>query len=47
VLRRLIGAVEAGELDADSPKARVLLRHLEGAVTMLETMLIEGAGKGG
>jgi hypothetical protein len=35
----LIDAVEAGELDADSPKARVLLRHLEGAVAMLDTLI--------
>ena len=32
VLSRLLAAVEAGELDADTPQARRLLRRLEGAV---------------
>lgn len=35
-LRRLLNAVEAGELEADSPQAKALLRRLQGAVTALE-----------
>lgn len=35
-LRRLLNAVEAGELEADSPQAKALLRRLQGAVTGLE-----------
>lgn len=35
-LRRLLMAVEAGELDADTPQARRLLRRLEGAVAAWE-----------
>jgi hypothetical protein len=31
-LRRLLEAVESGEIDADNPRARRLLRRLEGAV---------------
>lgn len=36
VLRRLLAVVEAGELDADTPQARRLLRRLEGAVAAWE-----------
>jgi hypothetical protein len=32
VLRRLLEAVEAGEVEADTPRARVLLRRLEGVL---------------
>ena len=31
-LRRLLAAIENGEIDADDPKARALQRRLEGAV---------------
>jgi transcription elongation GreA/GreB family factor len=35
-LRRLLAAIEAGELEADSPRAKALIRRLEGAVVGLE-----------
>ena len=35
-LRRILDAVEAGELEADSPQAKALLRRLQGAVVGLE-----------
>jgi transcription elongation GreA/GreB family factor len=41
-LRRLLAAVESGEIDADTPRARVLLRRLEGVLAAWE---VEG-GKG-
>jgi len=31
-LRRLLAAIDAGEIDADDPKARALRRRLEGAM---------------
>lgn len=34
--RRVLAAVEAGELDATGPKGTALVRQLEGAVTALE-----------
>jgi hypothetical protein len=36
-LRRLLAAVEAGEIDADTPQARRLLRRLEGAIGAIES----------
>lgn len=42
VLRRLFEVVESREIDADIPRARVLLRRLEGVLAVWET---EG-GKG-
>ena len=42
VLRRLFEVVESREIDADIPRARVLLRRLEGVLAAWET---EG-GKG-
>ncbi len=36
VLRRLLDAVQSGELEAESAHARVLLRQLQGAVAGLE-----------
>ncbi len=42
-LRRLLAAIEAGEIDADDPKARALRRRLEGAATAWE----EASGGGG
>jgi hypothetical protein len=36
-LKRLLEAVEGGEIDADTPQARRLLRRLEGAVAAWET----------
>lgn len=38
MLRRLLDAVESGELDADSAHARALMRRIEGAVTALDAM---------
>jgi hypothetical protein len=35
-LRRLLAAIDAGEIDADDPKARALRRQLEGAATAWE-----------
>lgn len=37
ILSRLLAAVEAGEIEADTPQARRLLRRLEGAVGAWET----------
>ena len=34
--RRILGAVERGEIEADSPAARRLLRRLEGATAVWE-----------
>jgi len=36
MLRRLLAAVEAGELEADTPKGAVLRRHIEGAAAAWE-----------
>ena len=36
LVRRLLAAVEQGEIEADSPTARRLLRRLEGAVAAWE-----------
>lgn len=36
VLRRLLAAVESGELEANSAHAKALLRRIEGAVIGLE-----------
>jgi hypothetical protein len=36
VLRRLLKAVESGELEAHSTRARALLRRLDGAARALE-----------
>ena len=36
MLRRLLGAVESGDLDAGSAQARALVRHLEGAAVAFE-----------
>jgi hypothetical protein len=35
-LRRLLAAIDAGEIDADDPKARALRRQLEGAAAAWE-----------
>jgi transcription elongation GreA/GreB family factor len=35
-VRRLVTAIEKGEIDADSPKARALQRRLEGVVAAWE-----------
>jgi hypothetical protein len=37
VIRRLLAAVEEGEIEADTPQARRLLRRLEGAVGAWES----------
>jgi hypothetical protein len=42
-LRRLLAAIDAGEIDADDPKARALRRQLEGAAAAWE----EASGRGG
>ncbi|MGH9067150.1 MAG: hypothetical protein ACRD0J_06640 [Acidimicrobiales bacterium] len=39
MLRRLLGAVETGELDADDPASRTVLRHLAGAADALDRVL--------
>jgi hypothetical protein len=36
VLRQLLAAVDAGELEANTPQAKALLRRLEGALIALE-----------
>jgi hypothetical protein len=36
LLRRLLAAVESGELDADSPQGRRLVAFLTGAATALD-----------
>lgn len=38
VLRRLLDAVEAGDLDADGPKAARVVRQLYGAAAALEVV---------
>ena len=38
LLRRLIEAVDRGELTATTPQARALLRHLEGAASALTAL---------
>jgi hypothetical protein len=38
LLRRLLAAVEAGQLDASSAQGARLLRRIEGAVLMLEAI---------
>jgi hypothetical protein len=42
-LRRLLAAIDEGEIDASDPKARALQRRLEGAVAAWEEA---GAGSG-
>jgi hypothetical protein len=44
MLRSVIEAIESGQLDAISPKARVFLRHLEGAVAMLDALIENARG---
>jgi hypothetical protein len=41
LLRRLLAAVESGELDASSSSARRLLRRVEGAISVLENLSSE------
>lgn len=36
ILRRFVAAVESGELEANSTRAKALLRRIEGAVVGLE-----------
>jgi hypothetical protein len=36
VLRRILAEVDAGRLDADSPRGHALVRHVEGAAVALE-----------
>ena len=36
-LRRILEAVDAGEIDVEAPRAKQLLRRLEGAVAAWET----------
>lgn len=43
LLRRLIEAVDRGELTATTPQARALLRHLEGAASALAALNDERA----
>lgn len=43
-IRRLLDLVEQGEIEADSPQARRLLRRLEGAQAALEA---DQVGKSG
>ena len=42
-LRRLLAAVDDGEIDADDPKARALQRRLEGAIAAWGEAGQEGA----
>jgi hypothetical protein len=42
LMRRLIDAVERGELDADTMSARRLLRRIEGATMALEAIASPG-----
>lgn len=48
-LRRLLAAIDAGEIDADDPKARALRRRLEGAMAAWDETSSGGetARKGG
>lgn len=41
VLERLVGAVRAGELHADSSQARRLLRRIEGAIGAWNPALLD------
>ncbi len=45
-LRRLLAAVEAGEIDAETPQARRLVRRLEGAVAAWEDFERQGSNPG-
>jgi hypothetical protein len=42
LLRRLLDAVEAGELDASSAQGARLLRRIEGVLLTLEAMAADG-----
>ncbi len=41
-LRRLLAAIDQGEIDADDPKARAFQRRLEGVVAAWEEAVEEG-----
>jgi hypothetical protein len=45
-LRRLLAAIDAGEIDAEDPKARALRRQLEGAAAAWQEVS-KGGGAGG
>jgi hypothetical protein len=42
-LRRILVAIDQGEIDAEDPKARALLRRLEGAVAAWDDVVGKGA----
>jgi hypothetical protein len=44
LLRRLVGAVESGQLDASSPHGVRLLRRIEGAILTLEALTSSATG---
>jgi len=46
-LRRLLAAIEAGEIDAHGPRAVALKRRLEGAVVAWEEASRQGGDMGG
>ena len=45
-LRRLLAAIESGEIDADDPRARALQRRLEGAAAAWDEAGGDGEGVG-
>ena len=48
LLRGLLEAVERGELEAETPQARALVRRIEGAVAVLDELgKRDGAGAEG
>lgn len=46
VFRRLLQAVEAGELEANGPRATALLRRVEGAAAALEATVSDRPAHG-
>lgn len=42
LLRRVLAAVERGELTASTPQGRALLRRIEGAVSALDVLHDQG-----
>ena len=46
VVRRLLATVERGEIEADTPAARRLLRRLEGAAAAWEVEIKRDPGPG-
>lgn len=47
ILRRLLAAIESGELTADTPRERGIFRQIEGAATALQSPSKERSGATG